>query len=75
MERKNFDSVTVFGEKYLKTKTNCYSNKININLKKGKNNSTNPTKEGSKYICLSAIVIDSLFKLGKNYYPQTFLEK
>ena len=72
MERKNFDSVTVFGEKYLKTKTNCYSNKININLKNGKNNSTNPTKEGSKYICLSAIVIDSLFKLGKTIIRRHF---
>ena len=40
-----------------------------------KNNSVKPAKEGSKCICLSAIVIDSIFKSGKNYHPQTFLEE
>ena len=40
-----------------------------------KNNSIKPAKEESKCICLSAIVIDSVFKSGKNYHPQTFLEE
>ena len=31
-----------------------------------------PTKE-VEYICLSLIVIDSVFELGKNYYLQTSL--
>ena len=30
------------------------------------------SKEGSHCICLSVILIDSVFKLGKNYYPQVF---
>lgn len=25
--------------------------------------------------CLSAVLIDSVFKMGKNYYPQVFLEE
>ena len=40
-----------------------------------KNNSIKPAKEGCKCICLLAIVIDSVFKSGKNYHPQTFLEE
>ena len=32
-------------------------------------------KEGSQFICLSVILIDSEFKTGKNYYPQVFLEE
>ena len=32
-------------------------------------------KEDSKYICLSVILIDSVFRTDKNYYPQVFLEE
>ena len=32
-------------------------------------------KEGSHFICLSMILIDSVFRTGKNYYPQLFLEE
>ena len=28
-----------------------------------------------QFICLSVILIDSVFRRGKNYYPQVFLEK
>ena len=40
-----------------------------------KNNSTNPPKERSKRICLLVTVINSVFGLGKNYHPETFLEE
>ena len=43
-----------------KTDTKLYNNKI-------------PT-EGSQLICLSVILIDSVFRPGKNYYSQVFLE-
>ena len=33
------------------------------------------TKKRIKCVCLSAIVIGSVFNSGKNYYPQTILEK
>ena len=32
-------------------------------------------KEGSHRICLSIILIDSVFKMSKNYYPQMFLKE
>ena len=31
-------------------------------------------KEGSKFICLSVILIDYVFRTGKSYYSQVFLE-
>ena len=33
------------------------------------------SKEGSQFICLSVILIDSVFTTGKNYYRQVFLEE
>ena len=32
-------------------------------------------KEGSQFIWLSVIWIDSFFRTGKNYYSQVFLEE
>ena len=31
--------------------------------------------EGSQFICLSVILMDSIFGTGKNYYSQLFLEE
>ena len=33
------------------------------------------SKEGSQFIYLSVILIDCLFRTGKHYYPQVFLEE
>ena len=33
------------------------------------------SKEGPHCICLLVVLIDTVFKMGKNYYPQVFLEK
>ena len=35
----------------------------------------NIPKTDSQYVCLSVILIDSVFRPGKNYYPQVFLGK
>ena len=32
-------------------------------------------KENSSYKCLSLIILDSIIKATKNYYPQTLLEE
>ena len=32
-------------------------------------------KEYSQFICLSVILIDSVFKISKNYYLQAFIEE
>ena len=62
--KNEFDSEPVYHEKYLKTKRKSYKRKININF----HNKKIP-KEGSQCICLSVILIDSVFRSGKNYYP------
>ena len=53
----------VYNEKYLKAKVKSYNGKINTNFHKNK-----IPKEGSQFICLSIILIDSVFRAGKNYY-------
>ena len=35
----------------------------------------NIPREGSLFIGLSIILIDSVFRTGKNYYPQVLLEE
>ena len=35
----------------------------------------NQHKEVSQFISLSVVLIKSVFKTGKNYYPQVFLEE
>ena len=64
--KEGFDSEPMYNEKYLKTKANSYG-KINTNFDGG-------AKQGSHCVCLLVIVIDFVFKMFKNYYPQLFLE-
>ena len=68
--KKRFDSEPVYSEKYLETKIKYYEGKTNTNF-----NSDKIPKEGSQCICLSVILIDSVFRTGKNYYSQAFLEE
>ena len=67
--KKEFDSNPVYDENYIKTKIQLYNGKINTHF----NNNKIP-KEGFEYICLSVILLDSVYKKDKNYYPQVFLE-
>ena len=59
--KKGFDSEFVYNDKYLKTKVEPYEGKINTNFHDDK-----VPREGSQYICLSVILIDSVFRTGKN---------
>ena len=68
--KKRFDSEPVYNEKYVKTKTKSCEGKINTNSHDDK-----VPKEGSKYICLSVMLIDFLLRTGKNYYLQKLLEE
>ena len=64
--KKEFDSESVYNEKL-----NPINNgKINSNFQNDK-----IPKEGSQFICLSVILIDSVFRTGNNYYPQVFSEE
>ena len=68
--KKDFDSERVYNEKYLKAKIKSYNEKINTNVHINK-----IPKEGSKFISLSVILINSVFTTSKNYNPQVFLEE
>ena len=67
-----FDSEPVYGDtgSYIKTKVKMYDNKVNTNFQ-GKET----PKGDSSYKCLSLIMLDSVIKVGKKYYPQVFLEE
>ena len=68
--KKEFDSEPMYNEKYLEANVKSYNGKINTNFHNNK-----ILKESSQLICLSVILIDSVFRTGKNYYPQVFLEE
>ena len=68
--KKDFDSEPVHNEKYLKAKIKSYNGETNTNFYNNK-----IPKEGSQLICLTVILIDSVFRAGKNYYPRVFLEE
>ena len=68
--KKEFDSQPLYNKKCLKTKVKSYNETISINLHNNK-----ITKEGSQCICLSVILIDSVYRKNKNYYSQVFLEE
>ena len=67
---KDFDSEPVCNEKYLKAKMKTYNGKIKTNF----HNNKIPNK-GCQCICLLVILIDSVFRTDKNYYPEVFLEE
>ena len=62
-----FDSEPVYVEidSHVKTKVKMYDNKVNTNFQ-GKETA----KGDSSYKCLSLIMLDSVAKVGKKYYPQ-----
>ena len=68
--KKEIDSETVNNKIYLKAKIKSCNGRINTNF----HNSKIP-KQDSQFISLSIILIDSLFRIGKNYYPQVLLEE
>ena len=68
--KKECDSNPVCYEKYMKTKIKFYNGKINTNFHNNK-----ITKEGSQCICQSVVLIDSVYRKDKNYYPEVFLEE
>ena len=67
-----FDSEAVYGDtdSYIKIKVKMYDNKVNTNFQERKT-----PKGDSSYKCLSLIMLDSVVKVGKKYYPQVFLEE
>ena len=70
--KMNFESNPVYGDddKYIKTKIKTYAGSIITNF----HNKKMP-KEKAPCKCLSIIMIDSVIKANKKYYPQTLLEE
>ena len=68
--KNEFDSKPVYNKKYLEAKAKSSNGKINTNF----HNNEIP-KEDSQYIGLSVVLIDSVFRVGKNYHSQMFLEE
>ena len=67
-----FDSKSVCGddEKYIKTKIKTYGDSVITNF-----HSKKIPKEEAPCKCLSIIMLDSVIKAKKKYYPQTLLEE
>ena len=67
-----FDSEPVYGDndKHIKAKINLYGDKINTNFQGKK-----IPKENASYKCLSLIMLDSVIRANKKYYPQTLLQE
>ena len=67
-----FESKPIYGEdvKYIKTKIKTYAGSVFTNFHNRK-----MPKEKAPCKCLSIIMIDSVIKANKKYYPQTLLEE
>ena len=70
--RIDFESKPVYGDddKYIKTKIKIYAGSMVTNF----HNKKIP-EEKAPCKCLSIIMLDSVIKANKNYYPQTLLEE
>ena len=65
--KKEFDSEPVYSEQHLKAKIKSYNGKINTNF-----HNIKIQKEHSKFICLTVVLIDYVFRTGKNCYLKCF---
>ena len=67
---KEFDSELAYSEKYLQAKIKSYNRKISTDF-----HNNEISKEASQFICWSIILINSIFRTGKNYSPRVFVEE
>ena len=68
--QKKIDSKPAYNEKYIKTKRKPCNGKVDTNFHNNK-----IPKEAPQCICLSVIVIESVYRKGKDYFPEVFLEE
>ena len=68
----DFESKPVYSDddKYIKTKIKIYADNMITNFHNKK-----MTKQKAPCKCLSVIMLDSVIKANKKYYPQTLLEE
>ena len=65
--RLNSDGI--YNDKYIKTKVK--DSKISVTTF----SKNIPPEEQIEYVCIPCIVINSIFKIEKKYYPQVYLEQ
>ena len=68
--KNEFENKPVYNEKYLKTKIKFYNEKIDTNFHNNK-----IPKDDPQCICISVILVDSVYRKDRDYYPQVFLEE
>ena len=63
-----FNSEATYGDvdKYVKTKIKTYGDRVNTNF-----HGQEVPKENATYKCISLIMLDSVIRVNKKYYPQT----
>ena len=66
----NLMNIKFHSEPILKAKIKLYGNKINTHFQGIK-----IPKENASYKCLSLIMLDSVIRANKKYYPQTLLDE
>ena len=64
-----FDSEPVYGDvdKYIKTKIKMYGDRVNTNFQGQK-----VPKENASYKCISLIMLDSVIRVNRKYYPKHY---
>ena len=69
---REFDSEPVYGDvdKRIKTKIKMYGDRVNTNFQSKK-----VPKENASYKWISLIMLGSVIRVNKKYYPQTLLEE
>ena len=72
---KKFDSDPVYNNKYINTKIRSYNNDIMTNFHDIDNKNNKLPEKNKMYKCMSLISLDSIIKIDKKYYPQTFLQE
>ena len=72
LRNMEFDSEPVYGDndKYIKAKIKSYGDKVNTSFQGKK-----IPKENASHKCLSLVMLDSVIRVSKKYYPQTLLEE
>ena len=65
-----FYSEPIYDDKYIKTKVKTFGSVINTLF-----TGDEIPKERVHYVCIPAIVIDSVLRVDKTNYPQVYLEQ
>ena len=66
-----FDSELFYGDsdKYIKTKIKTHESRVNTNFQGKK-----ILKENASSNCMSLVLLDSVVRVNRKYYPQIFLD-